>query len=374
MKKVITFILILMVIGSAEAQVRIILEKSNGVYYIPCQVNGLNMKFIFDSGASDVTISLTEALFMLKNNYLTENDILGTKYYQIANGDIQEGTKIILTSINIGGYEIKNVEASVVHNEKAPLLLGQSALSKLGNYSFDYSTNSLIIGNGSSYINSYGCVSGNCINGFGTYIFSNGDKYIGDFLDGKKYGRGTYTYLDGSKHEGYYKDDKANGRGILILANGQKYEGNFINGDYNGLGTLSFPSGQKYVGEFKDNKYNGYGTYTFQDGEIYEGFYKDGKQNGYGVSTFPDGEKYVGDYKDNEYHGFGTFTFLNGSKHVGYYQFNKKNGYGTFIFSDGAKYEGNFKDDKFHGFGTYIFPNGEKYVGEFKDGSYIGNK
>lgn len=54
------------------SQTKIPLQKVGSLYYIPCKVNGLNMKFIFDSGASNVTISLTEALFMLKNNYLTK--------------------------------------------------------------------------------------------------------------------------------------------------------------------------------------------------------------------------------------------------------------------------------------------------------------
>jgi len=131
MKKLINSLLLCLLLTNVSAQVRIILEESNGVYYVPCQVNGLNLKFIFDSGASDVTISLTEALFMFKNNYLSEDNIIGSRYYQIANGEIQEGTKIILDSLNIGGFVIKNVEASIVHNIDAPLLLGQSALSRV---------------------------------------------------------------------------------------------------------------------------------------------------------------------------------------------------------------------------------------------------
>lgn len=52
------------------------------------------LKFIFDTGASDVTISLTEALFMLKNGYLKETDFKVSVYYSIANGEIAEGTRI----------------------------------------------------------------------------------------------------------------------------------------------------------------------------------------------------------------------------------------------------------------------------------------
>jgi clan AA aspartic protease (TIGR02281 family) len=131
-----------------KCQTKLYLQEEGGVYYIPCVVNGLNMKLIFDSGAADVSISLTEANFMLKNKFLSEDNIVGTEYYKLANGQIQEGTKIILNSIIIGGHELKNIEASIVHTLNAPLLLGQSALSKLGSISFDYSDNSLTI-NGS---------------------------------------------------------------------------------------------------------------------------------------------------------------------------------------------------------------------------------
>ena len=132
----------------AYAQTTIKMEKMGGVYKIPCKVNGLCLKFIFDTGASDVTLSLTEALFMLKNGYLSDGDFRGTEYYRIANGDIQEGTKVNLKSIEVGGQKIYNVEASITHTADAPLLFGQSALQRFGNFSIDYATNTLSLGGG----------------------------------------------------------------------------------------------------------------------------------------------------------------------------------------------------------------------------------
>ncbi len=127
-------------------QTTILMEKKDGIFLVPCKVNGLNLRFIFDTGASDVSISLTEAVFMLKNGYLKEGDFIGKKYYQIANGDIEEGTKIILKNIEIGDLIIYNVSASVIHSLSAPLLLGQSLLQKIGKFTVDYSKNILIIG------------------------------------------------------------------------------------------------------------------------------------------------------------------------------------------------------------------------------------
>lgn len=130
-----------------KAQTVIKMEKIGEIYKIPCEVNGLPLKFILDTGASDVSISLTEALFMLRNGYLSESDIRGTEYYRIANGKIAEGTEIILREIKIGNLKLYNIEAGIVHEVSAPLLLGQSALNKLGKIEIDYSSNTLTIKN-----------------------------------------------------------------------------------------------------------------------------------------------------------------------------------------------------------------------------------
>ena len=78
------------------------MKKENGVYTTPCVVNGLRLRFIFDTGASNVSLSLTEAIFMLKNGYLNESDLHGSSYSQIANGDIVENTSVTLNEIEIG--------------------------------------------------------------------------------------------------------------------------------------------------------------------------------------------------------------------------------------------------------------------------------
>jgi aspartyl protease family protein len=113
------------------------MEKLNGVYQIPVYVNGIKMSFIFDTGASTISISETEAIFLYKQGTLSKENIKGTTNFIDANGDISEGTIIVLSSVKIGDRVLKNIEASVVHNLNAPLLFGQSALERFGKISID---------------------------------------------------------------------------------------------------------------------------------------------------------------------------------------------------------------------------------------------
>tara|TARA_R110002051_G_scaffold108607_4_gene181351 strand:- start:9532 stop:10059 length:528 start_codon:yes stop_codon:yes gene_type:complete len=113
----------------------------NGIYKIPIQINGVPMNFIFDTGASVISISETEAIYLIKQGRILEEDILGSVYYQDATGKISEGTQINLKSVKIGDSEVYDVKASVVHNLQAPLLLGQSALSRFGKVTIDYNKN-----------------------------------------------------------------------------------------------------------------------------------------------------------------------------------------------------------------------------------------
>ena len=130
-----------------EESVTEIAVKRNpgGTFEIPCDINGLPLQMIFDTGASDVTISSVEANFMFKNGYLADKDIKGKRYYQVANGQINEGTVITLREVKIGDAVLHNVDASVVKSQKAPLLLGQSAMERFGAITIDNANNKLII-------------------------------------------------------------------------------------------------------------------------------------------------------------------------------------------------------------------------------------
>lgn len=79
------------------------------------------------------------------------------------------------------------------------------------------------------------CISGNCVNGHGTFKDSIGDKYVGQFKDGEFDGEGTYFYTNGAgKYVGQWKNGKMHGKGTIYYYNGTKVSGIFEEGAYMG--------------------------------------------------------------------------------------------------------------------------------------------
>ena len=118
--------------NSTKDEKVIYMKREGGVYKIPCKVNGVELEFIFDTGAADVSLSSVEANFLYKRGLITDNDFLGKQNYITASGEIVENTQVILREIEIDGLMLYDVEASISDEMSAPLLLGQSAIQKLG--------------------------------------------------------------------------------------------------------------------------------------------------------------------------------------------------------------------------------------------------
>lgn len=78
-----------------------------------------------------------------------------------------------------------------------------------------------------------GCVSGNCINGRGTYIYKgHSAKYTGTFRNENPHGQGTIQY-----------------------ENGDQYKGNWVNGNFHGQGTLYLHTGRRIAGAWRNGRY-----------------------------------------------------------------------------------------------------------------------
>ncbi|XP_030283209.1 MORN repeat-containing protein 4-like isoform X1 [Sparus aurata] len=101
--------------------------------------------------------------------------------------------------------------------------------------------------------------------------------------------RGSFSYSNGEEYHGEWKEGLRHGLGQLTFSDGTCYTGQFENGLFNGCGMLVFPDGSRYEGEFVQGKFQGVGIFTRFDAMRFEGEFKGGCVDGYGVLTFSDG-------------------------------------------------------------------------------------
>lgn len=124
-------------------------------------------------------------------------------------------------------------------------------------------------------------------NGWGiNYDPETGNKKIGFWEENKLVTPKKELLKDGSS--GCISGDCKNGFGKYVYNNGY-FEGNFKNGYRNGFGKYYFDIGDFYVGNFTDNKFNGKGTYYYTNGERYDGEWKDQRYYGKGELFHFDG-------------------------------------------------------------------------------------
>ncbi|KAL6067459.1 Phosphatidylinositol 4-phosphate 5-kinase [Balamuthia mandrillaris] len=148
------------------------------------------------------------------------------------------------------------------------------------------------------------------------YVWENGDKYEGEWLNNVFHGTGTFTFASGNVYKGQYANGKREGKGCYLYKNGDKYEG-----------------------EYHADKKHGHGRFTFANGDCYDGEWVADKQHGTGTYTHSSGNKFVGQWKDDEKHGAGAFYWVDGDRFEGHWQHNQKHGKGLMIYSDGEEVE-----------------------------------
>lgn len=119
------------------------MRREGGVYKIPLSINGTEMEFIFDTGASIISISNVEASFLVKQGKIGREDVQGAAQFVDALGNVSKGTIVNLREVSIGDRVVHNVKASVVDNSTAPLLLGQTFLEQFGSIKIDYRAGTL---------------------------------------------------------------------------------------------------------------------------------------------------------------------------------------------------------------------------------------
>ncbi len=103
----------------------------DGHFYLDLKINGRPMRFMIDTGASDIVINISDA----ERLGIDRKTLNFNKPYQTANGK-SWGASITLKEIEFGNVKFKNVSASVNSGEMGIPLLGMSFLRQFERYEF----------------------------------------------------------------------------------------------------------------------------------------------------------------------------------------------------------------------------------------------
>jgi predicted aspartyl protease len=123
-----------------------IVKSETGLIEVPVILNGvLKINFIFDSGASEVSLSPDVALTLFRTGTITENDWLPDQTYTFADGSKAKSKRFLIKKLIIGNQTLANIEASISNSIEAPMLIGQNVMQKLGSITIDYDNLLLII-------------------------------------------------------------------------------------------------------------------------------------------------------------------------------------------------------------------------------------
>jgi clan AA aspartic protease (TIGR02281 family) len=119
--------------------------SDGGTFKVPVTINGqLTLKFVVDSGASDVSIPADVVLTLMRAETITEADFLGKQVYQMADGSTVPSQRFVIRSLKVGDKVLENVTGSIAP-VAGSLLLGQSFLSRFKSWSIDNRRQALIL-------------------------------------------------------------------------------------------------------------------------------------------------------------------------------------------------------------------------------------
>jgi len=122
------------------------LENHGGIYVVPVRINeALTLRFIVDSGASDVLIPADVVLTLARTGTIADDDFIGDQSYTLGDGSTVKSARFVLRELQVGDQVIRNVPASIGRVESVPLL-GQSFLSRFSTWTLDNERHALMLG------------------------------------------------------------------------------------------------------------------------------------------------------------------------------------------------------------------------------------
>ena len=104
----------------------------NGHFMVEAWVDGAEIEFLVDTGASTVLLSAEDASRL----GMQPGSLDFTAAFETANG-VARAAPIILRELRIGSLELDDVNAAVMETPMSVSLLGMSALSRLDGYEVD---------------------------------------------------------------------------------------------------------------------------------------------------------------------------------------------------------------------------------------------
>ena len=198
--------------------------------------------------------------------------------------------------------------------------------------------------------------------GRGLLFYKNGERYYGNFENGKKSKLGIFFFKNSAIYEGEWKDNKMDGYGIYKYKNGIIYEGYFQQNEKQGPGILKKPNGDYYEGVFNKGNLT-YGKIVYKDGKIYMGQLANYMKDSKGILYYPNGDIFIGNF-NRDYLSCGQMNYANKDIYIGNFKNNKFDEFGImYYFSKGEIYKGKFLNGHKHGIGKYIYNNGDLYQG-----------
>jgi hypothetical protein len=206
------------------------------------------------------------------------------------------------------------------------------------------------------------------ISGEGRVEFFDGRLYEGRLEAGRKVGNGLYVWSDGQRYKGEWRNDQPDGDGEWTSAKGDRYTGSFGSGKRVGIGRMVYADKTEYSGAWKDDRPSGEGTFKFANGDVYQGQFVAGEQSGTGTLTHANGDRHTGLWLKGMRDGKGVAEWKDGQRYEGDWRANRKDGQGSMRFADGGSYAGAWVNDRPVGQGVIKFASGDSYTGEVRDG------